>query len=639
MYWFFFGKKLSILDNKIYFLYMKNFFSNFRGDLFGGITAGIVALPLALAFGVSSGLGPAAGLYGAIFISFFAALFGGTDTQISGPTAPMTALSMVVIAGIIAANDGDVTKALPAILTVFLLAGLIQIGLGFLGLGKYIRYIPYPVVSGFMSAIGLIIILTQLSPSLGYNPKNDDDLVQRFKPQAEELILENILKDEAGEGILVLEDFRETVSRAEKITQDDILRESQTLASNYASGVVGSMKVLPRALKNINWLELALSIGTIIIIFGFKRITTKVPSTLVALVIMSGIAVAFNLNYVPIKEIPTGLPIPQWEMFTTFSFSSITPYIFTAITLSLLGAIDSLLTSVVADNMTKTKHKPNKELIGQGIGNSIASVFGGIPGAGATIRTVVNINAGGKTKLSGMIAGVMLFVIVLGLGPIASKIPAAVLAGILVTVGIGVMDYKGLRAIPALPRDIKIGPLKLSSEVLVMLIVLGLATFWDLLYAVGIGLVIASLMFMKKIGDLTAQRSDVKSLVEEPWADEIGLTKELQENVFIKHIKGPLFFGSTSDFQQLIKQIPATATTIVIRMSRMQYIDQSGLYALEDVLVDLKKDGKNVLFVALQKQPRYMMERIDIIPDLVSKECMFKDFKTCLQWIKDHKDS
>ena len=618
---------------------MKNFFSNFRGDLFGGITAGIVALPLALAFGVSSGLGPAAGLYGAIFISFFAALFGGTNTQISGPTAPMTALSMVVIAGIIAANDGDVSKALPAILSVFLLAGLFQIGLGFLGLGKYIRYIPYPVVSGFMSAIGLIIILTQLSPSLGYNPKNDDALVERFKPQAEELILENILKDEAGEGILVLEDFRETVSRAEKISQDDILRESQTLASNYASGVVGSMKVFPRALKNINWLELSLSLGTIIIIFGFKRITTKVPSTLVALVIMSGIAVAFNLNYVPIKEIPTGLPIPQWEMFTSFSFSNISPYIFTAITLSLLGAIDSLLTSVVADNMTKTKHKPNKELIGQGIGNSIASIFGGIPGAGATIRTVVNINAGGKTKLSGMIAGVMLFVIVLGLGPIASKIPAAVLAGILVTVGIGVMDYKGLRAIPALPRDIKIGPFKLSSEVLVMLIVLGLATFWDLLYAVGIGLVIASLMFMKKIGDLTAQRSDVKSLEEEPWADEIGLTKDFRKDVFIKHIKGPLFFGSTSNFQQLIKQIPASSTTIVIRMSRMQYIDQSGLYALEDVLVDLKKEEKNVLFVSLQKQPKYMMERIDIIPDLVSKECMFDDFKTCLQWIKDNKDS
>ena len=618
---------------------MKNLFSNVRGDFFGGITAGIVALPLALAFGVSSGLGPDAGLYGAIFISFFAALFGGTPTQISGPTAPMTAVSMVIIAGIIAANEGDVNKALPSILLVFLLAGLIQIALGFAGIGKYIRYIPYPVVSGFMTAIGVIILITQLGPALGYNVKNDTEFVSTFKPHAQELILENILQEEAEEGLLVLEDFKETVTRAEKITQVDILRESETLAANEASGVIGSVRTFPRMLKFINWLELILTLGTIFIIYGFKKITTKVPSTLVALVTMSGIAYGFNLSYIPIKEIPSGFPVPNLKMFSSFSIEAISPYIFTAIALALLGAIDSLLTSVVADNMTKTKHKPNKELIGQGIGNSIASIFGGIPGAGATIRTVVNINAGGRTKLSGMVAGVMLLIIMLGFSSVASKIPAAVLAGILVTVGIGVMDYKGLKAIPNLPRDIKVLGIKLSSEVLIMMVVLVLSSLWDLVYAVGIGLIIASLMFMKKIGDLTAQQSNVKSLKEEPWADEIGMTKNLRETVFIKHIKGPLFFGSTSDFQQLVKQIPNTATTIIIRMDKMQYIDQSGLYALEDIIVDLKKEGKNILFVDLQKQPRYMLERIDMIPDLVSEECIFNNFKTCLQWVKEHKDS
>ena len=618
---------------------MKNLFSNVRGDLFGGITAGIVALPLALAFGVSSGLGPDAGLYGAIFISFFAALFGGTPTQISGPTAPMTAVSMVIIAGIVAANEGDVDKALPSILLVFLLAGLIQIALGFAGIGKYIRYIPYPVVSGFMTAIGVIILITQLGPALGYNVKNDTEFVSTFKPHAQELILENILQEEAEEGLLVLEDFKETVTRAEKITQVDILRESQTLAANEASGVIGSVRTFPRMLKFINWLELILTLGTIFIIYGFKKITTKVPSTLVALVTMSGIAYGFNLSYIPIKEIPSGFPVPNLKMFSSFSIEAISPYIFTAIALALLGAIDSLLTSVVADNMTKTKHKPNKELIGQGIGNSIASIFGGIPGAGATIRTVVNINAGGRTKLSGMVAGVMLLIIMLGFSSVASKIPAAVLAGILVTVGIGVMDYKGLKAIPSLPRDIKVLGIKLSSEVLIMMVVLVLSSLWDLVYAVGIGLIIASLMFMKKIGDLTAQQSNVKSLKEEPWADEIGMTKKLRETVFIKHIKGPLFFGSTSDFQQLVKQIPNTATTIIIRMDKMQYIDQSGLYALEDIIVDLKKEGKNILFVDLQKQPRYMLERIDMVPDLVSEECIFNNFKSCLQWVKEHKDS
>tara|TARA_R110002049_G_scaffold80402_2_gene204455 strand:- start:8462 stop:10330 length:1869 start_codon:yes stop_codon:yes gene_type:complete len=615
---------------------MKKLFSNIKGDAFGGITAGIVALPLALAFGVSSGLGPSAGLYGAIFISFFAALFGGTNTQISGPTAPMTAVSMVVIAGIVAANDGDVTKALPAILTVFLLAGLFQVILGVIGLGKYIRYIPYPVVSGFMTAIGVIILLTQILPSLGYYPKEDVDFVQQFKPQAQEVILENILKEEAGEGILVLENFEETNRRGKLITSEDIQKEAETLAAKEASGALGAIKAFPRALQNINWLELMLALGTIIIIYGFKRITTKVPSTLVALIVMSSIAVGFSLNYRTIQEIPGGIPIPKWEIFTTFSLSSVTPYIFTALTLSLLGAIDSLLTSVVADNMTKTKHKPNKELIGQGIGNSIAAIFGGIPGAGATIRTVVNINAGGKTKISGMIAGIMLLAIMLGLGPIASKIPAGVLAGILITVGIGVMDYKGLKAIPHLPKDIKIGPIKLSSEVLIMMVVLLLSTFWNLVYAVGIGLVIASLMFMKKIGDLTAERSDVKSLKEESWADEFDFPQNLKEEVFIKHIKGPLFFGSTSEFQALSQQIPDTAKTVIMRLGRMQYMDQSGLYAMEDMLQDLKKKNIEVLFVNLLKQPRYMMERIDIIPDFIPKEHIFKNFEVCVHWIKQN---
>jgi SulP family sulfate permease len=609
---------------------MRGFFSNIKGDAFGGITAGVVALPLALAFGVSSGLGPSAGLYGAIFISFFAALFGGTNTQISGPTAPMTAVSMVVIASIVVASDGDVNKALPSILMVFFLAGLIQVGLGLVGVGKYIKYIPYPVVSGFMTAIGVIILLTQILPSLGYSPKEDMEYVNQFKPQAEEIILENILKEEAGEGLLVLEDFKETIRRAGNITEADILRESKTLAAKYASGTIGAVKVMPRALRNINWLELLLSLGTIIIIFGFRKISKAVPSTLVALVAMSGIAIGFGLDYKPIEQIPEGLPVPKLEMFSHFNLDSISPYIFSALTLALLGAIDSLLTSIVADNMTKTKHKPNRELVGQGIGNSIAAVFGGIPGAGATIRTVVNINAGGKTRLSGMIAGVLLLFILLALGPIASKIPAAVLSGILITVGIGVMDYKGLKAIPILPKDIFLGPVKLSSEVLIMIIVLLLSTFWDLIFAVGIGLLISCLMFMKLIGDLTAERSEVGPLKEEAWPDEIDFPKNLKDKVFIKHIKGPLFFGSTSEFEQLYKQIPEGAKTVVIRLSRMQYMDQTGLYVMEDTLQDLRVRGVDVIFVGLLKQPRYMMERIDIIPDFIPEERIFKSFKTYL---------
>ena len=606
-------------------------FKHLKGDLFGGITAGIVALPLALAFGVSSGLGPAAGLYGAIFISFFASLFGGTNTQISGPTAPMTAVSMVVIGSVLATFNGNVVEALPTILIIFLLAGLMQIVLGMIGLGKYIKYIPYPVVSGFMTAIGVIILITQVLPAVGYYPKEDVEYVSQFKPQAEEVLLDKILKDEAGEGLLVLDNFKETINRAEKITEEEIALESKTLAGSASSGIIGTIKVLPRALAKIseNKVEWMIALGTIFIIYGFKRITKVVPSTLVALLVMSIIAIGFDLDYRAIPKIEGGLPKLHIDMFTGLSLEVLakSAAITTAMTLALLGAIDSLLTSIVADNMTKTRHSPNKELVGQGIGNSIAALFGGIPGAGATIRTVVNINAGGKTRLSGMIAGVLLFMIMLALAPIASKIPAAVLAGILITVGIGVMDYKGLKAIPYMPKP----------EVFIMLIVLVLSSFWNLVFAVGIGLIIAALMFMKQIGDLTAEKSKVTNLVDdEQWDDEIGFPMEMKEEVTIKHINGPLFFGSTNDFQLLAAKIPYTTKAVVVRMGRMPYMDQSGLYAIEDVISELVLSGIKVLLVNPAEQPHYMMERIDIIPDLIPKEHIFTDFGRCLEWIKSN---
>ncbi len=610
-------------------------FSNIRGDFFGGLTAGIVALPLALAFGLSSGLGPDAGLYGAMFLAFFAALFGGTNTQISGPTAPMTAVSMVIIAGIVQENNGDVAQALPAILTVFLMAGLILIGLGLIGIGKYIRYIPYPVVSGFMTAIGVIILITQIPPAIGYYPKEDAELIERFKPEAEEVLLEKILKEEAGEGILVLEDFEETIKRAQKITTDDITLEAQTLASRHGSGVLGALRTIKSALRSLSWTEFLLALITILIIYGFKRITKAVPSTLVALVLVSVVAVILQnqgvIAYRPIPEIPAGLPLPKTEIFTSFSLASISPYIFTAFSLALLGAIDSLLTSIVADNLTKTKHQPNKELIGQGIGNSIAAIFGGIPGAGATIRTVVNIQAGGKTRLSGMISGILLLIILLALGPIASQIPAAVLAGILITVGIGVMDYKGLRALPKMQL----------SEVIILLIVLLLSVFWNLVYAVGIGMILSAIIFMKKMGEATARESEIKKLKDltetsSYWKDENALPERFKEEVYFKHLNGPLFFGFTSEFQDLAKTIPKTASHVIFRMSRVPYIDQSGLFALEDALLDM--EGKNItpIMIGLNDQPAFMLRELKIIPDLVPEDHLFKDIEECIAWIETH---
>jgi SulP family sulfate permease len=603
---------------------LKNLFTNLRGDLLGGLTAGIVALPLALAFGVSSGLGPSAGLYGAIFLSFFAALFGGTPTQISGPTAPMTAVSMVVIAAIISVHNGSVEKALPYILAVFLLSGLLQILLGLVGIGKYIKYIPYPVVSGFMTAIGVIILITQILPVIGYDVKKDSEYVEQFKPLAEEHLLEKILIEESKEGLLVLEDFEETIRRAGEVNEASIYEEALNLAKNSASGVVGTLQTLPRAAGGINWIELILALSTIAIIYGFKRITTAIPSTLVALLVVSIAAIGFGIEYRSIQQIPEGFPVLQWSLFSDFSFLGLLPYVFTALTLALLGAIDSLLTSVVADNLTKTRHLPNKELIGQGIGNSVAALFGGIPGAGATIRTVVNIQSGGKTKLSGMVAAVVLLVILLILSPLASQIPAAVLAGILVTVGIGVMDYKGLKALKKIPK----------TEVAVMVVVLLLSVFWNLVYAVGVGLILASLFFMKKMGDLATKDSRVAAVSEEKaWKDETKLSASFKENVFIKHINGPLFFGFTSDFVNISKQIPASAHVAIIRMDKVPYVDQSGLFALEDVLLDLNQQNIKTLIVGVQSQPKYLMKTIGIIGKLIPEDQIFESFEECRKYI------
>ncbi len=598
---------------------MKGLFKHFKGDFFGGITAGIVALPLALAFGVSSGLGPDAGLYGAIFIGIFAAMFGGTPSQISGPTAPMTAVSLLIVSGIVGAYDGDISRALPAILTVFILSGIIQIVLGSLQLGKYIKYIPYPVVSGFMTAIGVIIIATQLLPSMGYYPKDDLVYVETFKAQAEEVLLEKILKDEAGEGYLVLEDFTETERRAALISEDEIAQEAKLLANDHSKSVYGALSILPRAIQSINYLEFVLAFMTILIIYGFKKITTAVPSTLVALLAVSSVAYFLNLNYRTIAQIPQGFPMPRLEIFTEFSFGAISPYLFTALSLALLGAIDSLLTSVVADNMTKTKHNPNKELIGQGIGNAVAGLFGGIPGAGATIRTVVNINAGGKTRLSGIIAGLLLLVVLLALGPIASKIPAAVLSGILITVGIGVMDYKGLKAIPHIP----------IGEIAIMVVVLLLSVFWDLVSAVGIGLVLASLIFMKKMGDATAQQTKITPVSQKEDEDHL-----LSKEVYVKKLEGPLFFGSTSDLQELAKKVPNEIKHIILVMDKSSYIDQTGLYALEEMIIGWEMNSIEVYLVGIQSQPRLRLERISIIPKLISKDQIFKSLDDCIAYIK-----
>lgn len=581
-------------------------FTHFRGDLFGGITAGIVALPLALAFGEQSGLGASAGLYGAAFVAFFAALFGGTATQISGPTAPMTVLSATVVAGIVAAKGGDLDQAIPLILMVFMLAGIFQIVLGLLKAGAVIRFIPRTVVSGFMTGIGVIILVTQFLPSIGYYAEDDPGAIHAQLEAAEHLLVQQAMEEAEGDFHFTLDDLPAFIDRTEVYTAAHIEDEARTLAQSASKGVLGSLRTIPRALYNISWVELLLCLLTIAIIYGFKRITTAIPSALVALLVVTTGAVFSGVIYRPVSGITGGFPLPHFEMFGTIG--DLLPYVVTALILALLGAIDSLLTSIVADNMTRTQHSSNRELIGQGIGNSIAAIFGGLPGAGATIRTVVNIQAGGKTRLSGMIAGLLLFTMIIALGPVASLIPNAVLSGVLITVGIGVMDYRGLRELKTMPK----------ADRLVLLTVLALTVFWQLVFAVAVGLILAALLFMHKMSQWTSGRFAVAKWQKTHDDDS------LDGDVWVKHIHGPLFFGNVAEFSSLRSEIPEGIKKVRIEFSEVAFIDQSGMYALEESILHLSMSECEITLNGLDDEKVLQLKSFRIVPDLVPNERVFK---------------
>ena len=614
-------------------------FTNLKGDFIGGLTAGIVALPLALAFGDQTALGAMAGLYGAIGIAILAALFGGTPTQVSGPTAPMTVVSASVITSALLETGAEtVAEALPVILATFFIAGALQVFFGIIRLGRYIKYIPYPVVSGFMSGIGIIIILTQVFPLLGYDAAQDVDLVTAKLPLAEEQILEGIIQEEAQDGVLqgtvdgsVID---ETSKRFSNVSEEEIYQRGQKLAQRQSKSTTGVFELITRPFSTpggINWLNFMLGLATIVIIYGFKRITKAVPSSLVALVVLT-IAAFFLIDpgAVPvIGEVQAGLPQIQVSFLASLvDFGNLDIMLKFGATLAALGAIDSLLTSVVADNLTKTRHDPNQELIGQGIGNMGAAFIGGLPGAGATVRTVINVESGGKTKISGMIAGVFLLAVLLGLSGIVGYIPKAVLAGILLAVGIGIIDYKGFRHLRSVP----------VGDAVVMIVVLLLTVFVGLLEAVAVGMVMATLLYMKKSADTVEIGATSESLTEfsqeKPWADEADLIARVGERVYIKHLDGPLFFGFVSSFTTIVASLPQL-DVVVLRMSRVPYIDQSGLYALEDAILDLQKRGVAVVFVGLTDQVKSMLERINLIPGLVDNKYVFRNFKNCRSWLSE----
>ncbi|MBB5210627.1 SulP family inorganic anion transporter [Microbulbifer hydrolyticus] len=506
---------------------MKFDLSNLRGDITGGITAGVVALPLALALGVASGLGPMAGMYGAIAVGFFAALFGGTGPQISGPTGPM----VVVLAGLFASLSGDASL----IFTAVILAGLLQIVFGVLGIGHYIRLVPYPVISGFMTGIGVIIIILQLNPVLGHASP---------------------------------------------------------------SGTLGALGNIPEALSAIHPANLLLGIATLVMVYMWPAKWGRyVPSPLAALIV--GTLVAYVALDVPVLgSIPTGLPELQMPVL---GGDNMVLVIEAAIILAILGSLDSLLTSLVADNMTRTRHHSNKELIGQGIGNTAAGLIGGIAGAGATMRTVVNIRSGGQTRISGMAHSLVLLAVALGLGPLAENIPQAVLAGILVKVGLDIIDWKYLKRAHQGPR----------WDLLLMVLVLGMTVFVDLITAVGVGVVLAALAYVKQVAGL--QIEHLRNLPEHLDSDEDkAILERNRDKIALFEFSGPLSFGAAADLGHHVReQSGGGAQVLILDFSSVPFLDVSAALAVETIASDAKSSSKRLLLAGMNDEVHKVLKALN----------------------------
>ncbi len=534
----------------------KRFLENVHGDLFGGLTAGIVALPLALGFGVASGLenGAAAGMYGAIAVGLFAAIFGGTPSQISGPTGPMT----VVVAGIAASQTGNPTWVFATVA----LAGVFQILMGVMRIGRYVNYAPYPVVSGFMSGIGVIVIVLQIGALLGHEP---------------------------------------------------------------ASNPVAALASLPDYAQNVDVTALGLGLATISIIYAFPLVTKAVPGTLVALIAVTTLSLLIPGDVPRIGAIPSGLPSLQIPDLDWAAVQVILP---SALVLAGVGAIDSLLTSLVADKVTKTQHDSEQELVGQGLGNLVAGFIGGLPGAGATMRTVVNVHSGGRSHLSGVIHAILLLSFLLALGPLAARIPMSVLAGILFTVGIGIIDRKGLGHLWAAPR----------GDSLAMLAVLALTVFVDLMWAVAIGMVISSLLLVKRLADLDpashgplGDHADVR-----PELAPLKLPTDVLTGVHLVEMRQALFFGNAGPLQRKLAELKEV-DAVILEMHRVTYIDQSGAYAFAEVLRELSDHETRVYVVGLQAEPQQVLQQLGVLPDIFGSRTMFSSTAHAVEQAKqDH---
>ncbi len=518
--------------------------NNLRGDAFGGLTAAVVALPMALAFGVAATGDPAPGLWGAVIIGLVASLFGGTPTLISEPTGPMTVVFTSVILSL-TATAPDKETAMAMAFTVVILAGIFQILFGVFRLGRYVTQMPYTVISGFMSGIGAILVILQLPAFLG---------------------------------------------------------------QEASGGVIGTLTSLPTLMAGIQPMELALALITVAILWltpsGIKKFC---PPQLLALVLGTLLSITLfqdaGLKTIPAfnAELPT-LQIPS------YSGGQIRLMFVDAAVLGMLGCIDALLTSVVADSLTRTEHDSNKELVGQGVANIASGLFGGLPGAGATMGTVVNIQAGGRSALSGLIRALILMVVVLAFAPLASTIPLAVLAGIALKVGIDIIDWDFLQRAHHL--SVKAAVITYGVIALTVLV--------DLITAVGIGVFVANVLTIDRMSALQSRKVKTISTAD----DDVELSHEEQllldqasGKVLLFQLAGPMIFGVAKAIAREHNAI-GNCRVVVFDLSEVSHMGVTAAIALENAVKEAIEVGREVFLVGATGSTQKRLEKMKLLERL-----------------------
>ena len=503
-----------------------------RGDVFGGVTAAVVGLPVALAFGIASGLGPLAGIYGAIAVGFFAAVFGGTRSQISGPTGSMT----VAMAVIVTSRSDSLAEAF----TIVIMAGMIQILLSIMRIGRFVAYTPYSVISGFMSGVGIIIILVQSLPFMG-----------------------------------------------------------GTIA---AGGPVGAIRSWPGLLEDFNIDALGIAAVTLAVAALWpSRVSRYMPYTLVALVAGTFLGVIWLTEAPVIGIVPTEWPTLQRpDLSGNFLLSAIEP----ALVIALVSSVDTLLTSLVADSNTRARHNPDKELLGQGLGNMVTGLIGGLPGAGATPSTVANIVAGGWTIVSGIIAVGVLVAMVVVLGGYVASIPNAVLAGILIKVGWDTIDWRFVTRILHVQRE----------HLMVMMLTLVLTVFLDLLTAVVVGMIAAAVTSARQF-----ERLELDSVVSTPLLDQTFLGVQGDDDdifaarVGLVALRGNFSVASAAKMINTISVDIRDHEIVILDFTNTVYMDDSAALVMEQLIDGAMEEDVNCIVMGLTGLPATTLGALNVL--------------------------